>query len=272
MQATTLALLFGMSVLLLGCGIFGDEQNTDKNEAGAVSTVAVEVRPPAYYGATSLEQRILASPVIARVRLDSVSSTAEFGNTYQGAKYLGLLEFNFSVLGYLKGSGADDVVAVWQAAPFFDTQQEAEDALPAIAAARDASWDDHDAIVFLKGSNAALASTQQTDRFYLAWGGTWMDYGYYDGSLDDGYSIASRHDKLWLPSEAGAQSQPGGDQQRFLTDVPPETGAGATITLSELKTRIAAVASKLDAGDGSDEYIKCVEDSYSARERGSLSR
>ena len=46
---------------------------------------------------------------------------------------------------------------------------------------------------------------------------------------DDGYSLASRHDKLWLPAAAavGETSQPTGDQQRFLTDVPPAEGCGS---------------------------------------------
>ena len=50
----------------------------------------------------------------------------------------------------MKGSGAEDIVAVWNSVPVFDTLQEAEDALPAIAAARDAQWDDREAIVFLQ--------------------------------------------------------------------------------------------------------------------------
>ena len=72
--------------------------------------------PPAYDGPTSLEERIFASPIIARVRLDSASSVAESGTIYDG-KYIALLEFSFSVQEYLKGSGADDIVAVW-AAPY----------------------------------------------------------------------------------------------------------------------------------------------------------
>ena len=86
-----------------------------------------------YDGPTSLEERIFASPVIARVRLDSTTSTVEAGTTYRGLKYLATLEFSFSVQEYLKGSGADGIVAVWDA-PFCDTRQEAEAALPAIAA------------------------------------------------------------------------------------------------------------------------------------------
>ena len=103
---------------------------------------SLSLAPPAYDGPTSLEERILASPVIARVRLDSTASTVESATIFDGStKYIALLEFSFSVQEYLKDIVADDIVAVW-AAPYFDTQEEAEDALPAIAAARDAQWDD----------------------------------------------------------------------------------------------------------------------------------
>ena len=196
--------------------------------------------------------------MIARVQLESATLTAEYGTTHLGMKHIAVIEFRFSVLEYLKGSGINDIVAVWAAAPFFDTRQEAEAALPAISAARDSQWDDHEAIVFLQqDSRGFLASTQQTDRYYLAWGGSWS-------IPDDGYSIASVHDKLWLPAEAavGEPSQPTGDQQRFLTDIPPATGTAPTITLGEIKTRIAAVTAKLDAGDGSEEYTECVSRTY----------
>ena len=217
------------------------------------------VAPPLYTGPTSLEERIFASPVIARVRLDSVSSTTELGPTYQGMKYSALLEFSFSVQEYLKGIGAGDIVAVWAAAPFFDTDEEAHDALPAIVSARDSQWDDREAIVFLQTSEETLPSTQQANRYFLAWGGTWVDYGDHDA-----YSIASRHNKLWLPAAAAtdASSQPTGDQQGFLTDVPPTTGTAPTITLGEIKTRIAAVTAKLSASDGSEEYTECVQLTY----------
>ena len=259
-----LGLLVGIALMLLSCGLFGGGQEAEENEAGASSrgtTVEAAVASPGYFGPSSLEERVFESPVIARVRLDSVSSAAESGTTYRGTKYIATLEFSFSVLAYLKGSGADDIVVVWAAAPFFDTRQEAEDALPAIAAARDAQWDDREAVLFLQqDSGGFLASTQQASRYYLAWGGSWMDYGDYN----DGYSIASRHDKLWLPAAAapGDTSQASGDQQGFLTDVPPAMGTAPTITLGEIKTGIAAVAAKLAAGDGSEEYTECVQRTY----------
>ena len=266
MRTFTLILSIGMMAMLLGCGLFDDGQETAESEGGASSQetmVESSVAPSvgstiAYLGPTSLEERIFASSVIARVRLDSVSSAAESGTTRLGMKYIATLEFSFSVQEYLKGSGADDVVAVWNAGQIFDTRQEAENALPAIAAARDAQWDNREAVVFLKNSQTYLPSTQQVERFYLS--------GEHEvGSvLDDYYSLASRGNRLWLPAAAavGAPSQPTGDQQRFLTDVPPATGTAPTITLGEIKTRIAAVTAKLDAGDGSEEYMGCVRLAY----------
>ena len=216
------------------------------------------MEPIPYKGPTSLEERILASPVITRVRLDFATSTVESGTIYDGStKYIALLEFSFSVQEYLKGSGSDDIVAVW-AGPLFDTEEEAEEALPAIVASRDAQWDDREAIVFLKHSATYLTSTQQAGRFFLS--GEILS----GGLPDDYYSLASPHNRLWLPAEAAVDetSQATGDQQRFLTAVPPATGAGPTITLGEIKMRIGAVTAKLDAGDGSEEYRECVQHTY----------
>ena len=259
-------LLAGMSVMLVGCGLLNGAQESQGGEARPVAseTPPSTVTPTggasiAYLGPTSLQERILASPVIARVRLDSVSSTAESGTIFDGStKYIALLEFSFSVQEYLKGSGVDDIVAVWDPYIIFDTSQEAEDALSAIAAARDTQWDDREAIVFLQHSVSYLPSTQQAGRFHLSGE---LDFG---GILHDYYSIGSRHNKLWLPAEAavGAPSQSTGDQQRFLVDVPPATGTVPIITLGEIKTRIEAVTAKLEAGDGSEEYTECVRLAY----------
>ena len=171
-------------------------------------TPPLSVPPPPYDGPRSLEERIFESSVIARVRLDSVSSSAESGTTRFGTKYIAVLEFNLSVEEYLKGSGAEDIVAVWNSVPVFDTLQEAEDALPAIAAARDAQWDDREAIVFLQNSRAYLPSTQEVGRFFLSG----------KANFDDNYSIGSRDRTLWLPAVAavGDSSQSTGEQQRFL--------------------------------------------------------
>ena len=280
-RTSTVILSILMTVMLLGCGLFNDGQKaaeTDHGVSGRESPLGAPARatppvePPSvaslsvsYDGPTALEERIFKSPVIARVRLNSVTSTVESATIFDGStKYIALLEFSFSVLEYLKGSGASDIVAIWESRPIFDTRREAEAALPAVVAARDVQWDGHDAIVFLQTSLTYLTSTQQAGRYYLSWQDE-IDV------LDDGYSITTRHDKLWLPAEAavGTPSQPTGDQQRFLMDAPPATGTAPTITLGEMKTRIAAVTAKLNAGDGSEEYMKCVQSTYYYERRDS---
>ena len=166
-----------LTVMLLGCGLFDGGQKGDEvappvasetptstlvppvGKETPSSTVATPLSavPPFYDGPTSLEERILASQVIARVQLDSTASTVESAVIYDGStKYIALLEFSFSVEEYLKGSGADDIVAVWESSPIYDTRQEADAELPAIAAARDAQWDDREAIVFLQNSQTYL--------------------------------------------------------------------------------------------------------------------
>ena len=227
---------------------------TESNTAQSTMTH----RPVSYLGQHSLEERILASPVIVRARLGSATSTVESGPTVRGTKPIAILEFHFRVQEYLKGSGGSDIVAVWNSGLLFDTREEAEAALPAIAAARDAQWDDREAIIFLQHSQTYLPSTQELERYYLS-----GDL-YFNNTLDDYYSLGSPYNKLWLPADTavGRPSQPGGDQQRFLLDVPPATGSAPTITLGEVKARIAAVTAKLAASDGSEEYMRCVTQSY----------
>ena len=238
------------------------EQSESSQVAAPPPSPATSVKP-GYDGAYSLEERIFASPVIARVRLDSVSSSVESGPTYHGIKNRALLEFHFSVWEYLKGDGHENIVAVWAAAQLFDTRQEAEAALPAVVAARDTRWDDRDAIVFLQQFVTSVPSTRQIDRYYLSSG---SDSPWYP---DDRYSINSRFNNLWLPTEASgsAQSQPGGDEQRFLLYWPLSIWAASRITLGEMRARIAAVTAKLNAGDGSEEYGECVRSTYQEERR-----
>ena len=292
MRMPTLAVSMAMVVMLVGCGLFSDGQKAAEGEGAmtptmpgtppalAVSTLprldsptspeprvvkcedealpaepgtpsgAVAQSSPIYPGPSSLEERILESPVIARVQLDSVSSAVECGPTYRGSEPIAVLEFRFSVLEYLKGTGASNIVALWNSGQLFDTRQEAEAKLPAIAAARDTRWGFREAILFLQHSKTYLPSTQEPGRFYLS------GEHYFGNTLDDYYSIASPYNRLWLPA------QPGGDQQRFLLDVPPATGSAPTITLGEMKARIATVTAKVDASDGSEEYRECVVESY----------
>ena len=156
MRTSTFILSLGMALLLSGCSLFSNGQEIsegDANETPTVPETSLTLAPThsfGYDGPRSLEERILASNVIVRVRFVSATSTAVSASTYLGTRYLARLEFTFSVLEYLKGSGADSIVAVWDAAPLYDTRQEAQTALLAIRAGRDTQWDDHEAILLCR--------------------------------------------------------------------------------------------------------------------------
>ena len=78
---------------------------------------------------------------------------------------------------------------------------------------------------------------------------------------DDRYSLHSTRNKVWLPATA-TRTGSTGDAQEFLLDVPPAAGTAPTITLGDLKSRVAGVASEFDGGDGSEAYETCVEEKY----------
>ena len=273
---TVICVLLTLIPLIVGCGLFDGGQ---KSETRAPSQVPSAVAPPAPppgatwvpsppRGATSLEERIANANVIGRMRLISVTPTVNavryveqwFGPGYRTNQtaYATTLEFRFQVLEYLKGMGQNEVVAVaMDLEHYYATEAEARSVLPALAAARDTRWDERDAIIFLRDSDDSLPSTSQEGRYFLALLTL--------GGIYDAYTIASRYTKLWLPAEAagGASSQSGvGERQRFLMDAPSAGGEAPTIALGDLKTRIAAVTTKLNAGDGSAEYRECVLKTY----------
>ena len=215
----------------------------------------------------SIEEQILWDDVVARVRLISVDGAVvvEPGGTYRGA-----LEFRFRVLEYIKGNGGAEVVAVTIDEGRYDTASAARAAVPGMVATRDTLWDGREAIVFL------LDYHDQNGRTTYLLGGHTV-YG------EDGYTVASRHDKRWLPEAAtttvtGARSTDAAEK-RFLLDAPSnvgaqgsssrsvappsQTGSAPTITLGAFKARVAELEAEVAAGDGSEEYRNCVFLKYS---------
>ncbi len=261
--------------------------------SSSVTGPAAETAPPAgagllgswpfYAGSASLEERIAGADVIARVRLRSVSSGAELREiSKDGAlKHLAALEHRFDVLEYLKGSGDGELLAVVNELFDHETAERAAEAGAALLAARDTRWDGREAIVFLS------YGLQQRDRYLL--GSIITEYGYFG----DYYTIASQHDKAWLPAASaggasGARASSAG-AQRFLLDEPsaaasggvPEgsgqaamrgetaargasdqTATASTITLADMKAKIAQIEREAVAGGGSEAYRECLYHKY----------
>ena len=239
--------------------------------AGCTSDMGRE-RPPSgglgsgpdYYGPATLEERIAGADAIVRARLLSVSAVSEqlAGQT----DYIAALDYRFRVLEYLRGSGASELVGVvYDASREFKTAAGARTEANALKNSRDTQWDDREAIVFLIDDHSELPSSNQADRYRLG--------SHYAGN--DYYTIASRTHKRWLPAASaggasGARGASGGGQ-RFLLDASADSGGASgargasgksasapTITLTDMKAKIAANDREVAAGGGSEAYKECL--------------
>ena len=224
--------------------------------------------PPDYYGVAPVEETIAWADVIARVQLVSVTAVAEqkTGET----DYVAALDYRFRVLEYLRGSGGSELVAVaYDSGETFSGSGSAVTRAQALKDRRDTQWDSMEAIIFLEDAHPALPSSSQADRYRLgaeSFYKAWEDY----------YTIASRWDKKWLPaaSSGAARTSGGSDTQRFLLDAPAassgaggavgqpravgQSGIAPTITLSDLRAKVAANAAAIPAGGGSEAYKDCL--------------
>ena len=248
--------LAGLTVFV-GCNARTEEALTEQAPTGVFGS-----SPLYYYGVAPLEETIAKADVIARVQLRSVSAVAEqmTGQT----DYIAALDYRFRVLEYLRGSGGSELVAVVNdSGETFSSNGSAVTRAQALKDRRDTQWDSREAIIFLEDAHPALPSTSRADRYRLgpvSFHEPWEDY----------YTIASRWGKEWLPavsSRAGGASG-SSDTKQFLLDAPTTSGGASgasgqsgttpTITLSDLKTKIAANDREIAAGGGSEAYKDCL--------------
>ena len=222
-----------------------------------------------YTGETPMDLLILGSDVIARVRFESVKQVVEPYNWYRVNPpfdvYVAALEFKFEVLEYLKGSGGEELQAVaYDADDAFETRAGASGV--DLLTLREQRWDNREAIVFLFKSRALTSTATNADRYAM---------GAAKAQEEDGFTVASRWAKRWLPDAAAQTNEDdgargtSGSEQRFLLEAPPAQASGATrsaqpstITLSGLKTRIATLEAEIALGDGTPEYRECVTEKY----------
>ena len=270
MRTFTLILLTGVTMMLLGCGLSTPAQVDEPTPQVAEPTtlsLSTGEQPPSvamisapqspYVGDSLIEEKIIESPVIVRATMTTFSSEVI---TEADGRYSTALKFSLGVSEYLKGAGPSSIVAVWVDGRSYDTSAEANDAKTVILAERDDQWDDRVAIFFLYGDAGGFGSKldeqlERADHFLLYVGDPY--------SPDNFYSLHSRRHKAWLPSDTSTSSTV--DDQEFLLDVPPPPGSSSTaptITLGNLKQRIAEVTAEFNSGDGSQAYRDCVIGKY----------
>ena len=260
-QVHTLFVVLLVSTLL-GCSLSTqrDEQtmplpaNMGSTSAPVSEGTGNTTAPPLYFGPTSIDERISTSAAVIKARL-ARTTTDVFTSSAEGwsGKYYVAIRFHLTVSEYLRGGGSTNVTAAWVLLSGFNTQREAEDAAPGIAAKRDATFDSRDAVFFLRKEDPNVifgTSLLGEDDYFMA---TFGDIG-----GEDWHSLNSRFDRRWLPS---AETAATGDNQEFLLAVPAATTL--TITLGELKRRVTSVSAELDGGDGSKAYKDCIRGKYS---------
>ena len=246
-------ILIPVAALLLSCGLVtGINDSTIAPVTGEILAGAPggDRALPLYAGDSLIEEKVIDSAVVVRATMTSLSSEVI---VYPNSKYAVALKFNLDVSEYLKGTGPSSIVAVWVDGNSYDSRNRADSRRDVLLGERDTQWDDREAIIFLygvlSGFGASLdAQLQRADYFLIYVGDPY--------SPDDFYSLHSKRNKRWLPAASTTST---GDSQEFLLDMPPPT---ETITLSELKRRIAELSTELDGGNGSEEYQECVLEKY----------
>ena len=279
---TAFVLLF-VILAALSCG-----QNEDAAPAQVVAPAEAEpanlkprtvYAPAPYSGSSTLQERIATADVIAIVRLLSVEAvvegfeqTAWKGESTPDEEYAGVLKFTFDVQETLKSDTTlpGRIKAFVASLEGFPTQAEAREVANKMLVTHNNRWHDRDAVVFLLNESTQFPSTSATDTFFMSL----LDFVF---GLGDVYSLASKRNKIWLPSAYPRNAQVAGEL-RFLLDVPDENAAGVTssgssmqsghqepsITLSAFKTKVAEIET-MTAGQ-SQAYEICIASKY-LRER-----
>ena len=259
-----LALMF-LAFFALACGGAENEVETTQDNSG-VSTWGGITDGSLYTGLSTMEELTAYAEAVARVNYRSARQTIEeirlearYTDNYT-TLYANSLEITFEVVEYLMGSGGAEIKAV-----LFDedgwryTRAEVEALDENLIPLRTTVWDDREAIVFLHSGNRVVSTFDDDDRYWMA---SFRNNG------EDGYTVASRWAKAWLPDAAAADS--GADtsqtEQRFLINLSDTSGAGVqgdTMTLSEIKALVTRIQNELTAG-GTEDHALCVREKYSA--------
>lgn len=243
-----------------------------ESEAVIVEKVYSSRVPQLFHGAATVEERIVGSDAVVRATMDA--SSYEIIQDTDG-HYRITLRFTFTVQEYLLGSGANSIVVYWVDGKLYDTRAEAMADTPRITAWRDTQWDDREGILFLHDDHSHYDYLGASLNVKLAKADTYLISIGRQHERNDGYSLYSETRRAWLPlasapsdGSEGVSGQASADSQEYLLDVPAPSGSsegvsGAsgtpTITLGDLKRRIAVITTEISASTDSDAYRECLQ-------------
>ena len=246
----------------------GTEAQTDPQpteittvQPNAGSEMHAEVNPE-WFVAPSLDEQIFDaldsnSMVVVRATLSSLTSKAE---TISGTPttYRPIHELRFTVHEYLEGSGPNEVVVVVRGNTIYTDEATAIEHAQYAAGERNNSWDNRQAVLFVDLSQTTSGASGATGRSF-ARTAEFIRSNPQESPWDYTVDNLSR---AWLPAQAAAgktaDSTRSAADSTFITD-GAETPS-PTITLADLKAKIAAMEAELTAGEGTAGFRDCVRD------------
>lgn len=207
-----------------------------------------------FHGVTSLEERIVNSDVIVRAQLVSVQADGQYG----AGNWLPAIEYHFEALDYLKGHGAGHISVTKSFAGTSNSAYYSRDGYSSKAGAkrearkiivgRDDTWDDRQAVLFLKCDDDVWNA--KCDREAKEYGKSYkFTLGYRAG-----YNIKNR---VWLPA---IDSE---NQKQFLLRAPL-LNEKDTITIEQLRNIIDEFELSIKHAEeqGIEGYEQCLYARY----------
>ena len=214
--------------------------------------------------APSLEEQIydaLSSDSLVVVMASLLSATAGI-ETVPGdgegatATYRPVHELRFTVREYLEGSGPNEILVVVRGDETHPTEASALREATSTLSSRNTSWDNRQAVLFvgladtIRGLSGDSGATETSSSRRAAFSRSNPLESAWDYTVDN-------LSRAWLPGQAtaaGATGQPA--DPSFITDgaqAPPPT-----ISLADLKAKIAGMKAELKAGEGIKGFEECI--------------
>ena len=256
-----------------------EENSSNANEKPEWALSSVSYMPD--QGFVSLNERILRSTVIARATMRSASAYAHDGTTTPKT-YSPRIKFTFDVHEYLKGNGAN-VIAVnisikctewdWEKCNSPEEQDVIDHANAWLSEETNRWWETRESIIFLQEDNnrdsKATGESSLPSYKFVPWLGEYATTRQYPYSDNDGFSVLSDRNRVWLPTTSATKDASGTSEPRFMLGDKPAnphpqqsaTGSStfkADISLSDLKIQINAIINLISQNADTEEYEECL--------------
>ena len=247
-------LIVTLAAAALGAGACGPGADSPQIKVypDAVQSRIATLPDPTWRVAPLLEEQIFSSDVIVRATLQSAAA-AVVAEPDDGG-YRPVQELRFTTHEYLKGSGPTTLLVAVRGDDTYATEAGARAAADFAIAGRVTTWDARQGVLFLRAAHPTYApvGSGATDATVAAGA---LAFTLSNPSQSSWAYSVDTLSRAWLP----ARDPPAADvtPTAFITDGAPTPPP--TITLADLRARIAALAAELQGGDGIAGFANCIE-------------